>query len=81
MSIESLDTASDVKSKQIFYQNQLTSVYNLYSNPIYTSAFAVDSTTNYQNVNSEFKTLYYGPPTKDTTILGKAYSKSATIFT
>jgi hypothetical protein len=61
VSTQSLDTATDVKSKQIFYQNQITSVYNLYSNSVYQTAFAVDSITNYQDVTSAFKTLFYGP--------------------
>lgn len=35
MSIQSLDTATDVKSKQTFYQTQISSIYNLYSIKVY----------------------------------------------
>jgi hypothetical protein len=70
-----------VRTNQTFYQMQVNSTYSSFSNPSYSNAFSSDgSISNYQTVSSAFKTLFYGPTTNSSTILGNIYSSSSVIF-
>jgi hypothetical protein len=58
----------------------MNNTYTAYTNSIYTAAFAANNGTSYQNVASAFQTMYYGPTTNSSTILGNMYSTSNVIF-
>ncbi len=73
-----MSNAGQIKSKQTFFQLGINNTYTSYSNPIYEDAFQENGT--YKNVSSAFKTLFYGPPTNSSTILGSIYSTSSVIF-
>ena len=57
----------------------INNFYDNFNNPTYTGAFSNDG-TNYVNVNSQFKTMYYGPINNSSTILGTINSVAGTIF-
>lgn len=74
-----MQNANQVATKQNVFELFEASIYSGYTNPTYSTAFSSDGTT-YVNVNSEFKTLFYGPTTNSTTILGYIYSVTNNIF-
>lgn len=78
--MKSLNNAANVQANQSFYQLQLNSTYTSYTNQVYTNAFAINNGTVYQDVTSAFKTLYYGPTSNSSTILGNIYYTSNIIF-
>lgn len=77
--IQSLNSASNVANKQSLFELFITSIYSYYTNPTYYTAFSTDGTA-YVDVNSQFKTMYYGPINSSSTILGNIYSVSENIF-
>lgn len=46
----------------------------------YENAFTESDGATYVNVSSEFKTMYFGPPTNTSTILGNIQSQLSPIF-
>lgn len=74
-----MSNANNVASKQNLFELFISSIYSYYTNPVYTTAFSTDG-TNYVNVNSQFKTMYYGPINSSSTILGNINSVSQVIF-
>jgi hypothetical protein len=68
-----------VASKQSVFEADVDNAYASYSNPVYSNAFSSDG-TNYVNVNSQFKDMYWGPSTNSTTILGLTKTTTTAIF-
>jgi hypothetical protein len=73
--IQSLNSAGSVRVNQNAFQVAVNATYSSYTGSVYSNAFSSDGTnTGYTDINSIFKTSYYGPTTASSTILGNIYS-------
>lgn len=79
--IQSLSNAGSVKVNQNTFQLAVNNTYTNYVGSVYSNAFSSDGTNaGYTNINSIFKTSFYGPTTSSSTILGNIYSVTSIIF-
>ena len=76
----SLNNSQSIRTLQTGIEGQLTSEYSTYTDITYSNAFRAADGVTYSSVDSEFKTMYYGPTTDDTKILGNIYSQLSTLF-